>query len=179
MSLFFIYLRNKNLHIMKKYFLILIVLLTAKLGFAQTPEITFHSCTPETITTNEETEIVITLMNNGDAATENNTFVTLSSDDQYVTVVGNHAIYGPMAAGATQDKSFTIFVNSMIPDDHSISLNIKAVLEGSSVISSVSFDFETGIQGWTTIDADGDGFDWIESGASPHRYEDRYKRASL
>jgi len=90
---------------MKKYFLILIVLLTAKLGFAQTPEITFHSCTPETITTNEETEIVITLMNNGDAATENNTFVTLSSDDQYVTVVGNHAIYGPMAAGATQDKT--------------------------------------------------------------------------
>ena len=45
---------------MKKYFLILIVLLTAKLGFAQTPEITFHSCTPETITTNEELELDFT-----------------------------------------------------------------------------------------------------------------------
>lgn len=162
---------------MKKYFLILIVLLTAELSSAQTPEITFHSCTPETITANEETEIVVTLMNNGDAATESNTFVTLSSDDQYVTVVGNHAIYGPMAAGATQDRNFTVFVNSMIPDDHSISLNIKAVLEGSSVISSVAFDFETGAQGWTIIDADGDGFNWIESGdklGSGYGHESNY-----
>lgn len=149
---------------MKKYIFILITLLITKLSFAQTPDIAFHSSTPETIIANIETEIVITLINNGDMATTGNTNVTITSNDQYLTIIDDTAVYEPMAAGETQDATFKVILSPMAPKDHNISLNFKAILEGTCVISDVSFDFETGIQGWTTIDADGDGFDWIESG---------------
>ena len=149
---------------MRKYIFILITLLITKLGLAQTPNIAFHSCSPETITANEEIELVITLINNGDVATNNNTIVTITSDDQYMTIIDDTAVYGVMSPGETQEGTFKVMLNPMIPANHTTSIDFKASLEGSSVVSSASFDFEKGRQDWTYIDADGDGFDWIESG---------------
>ena len=149
---------------MKKFTFTLLLLALFKFGFTQVPNIAFHSCSPETITANEETELVITLINNGDVATENNTIVTITSSDQYMMIIDDTAEYGPMSPGETQEATFKIMLSPMIPANHTTSLDFKASLEGSSVISSASFNFETGRQNWTFIDADGDGFDWIESG---------------
>ena len=96
---------------MRKYIFILITLLITKLGLAQTPNIAFHSCSPETITANEEIELVITLINNGDVATNNNTIVTITSDDQYMTIIDDTAVYGVMSPGETQEGTFKVMLN--------------------------------------------------------------------
>ncbi len=148
---------------MKKIAFTLLVSLLTLVSYAQTPKISIVSCSPEVIETDKDIEIKITLKNDGDAA-ENNTSVILSSDNQYVTIIEDSAVLNPMAAGATQECSFVIKVNQMIPDNAKIHFNIDATLEGSSVVSDVTYDFEDGIGDWTMIDADGDGFNWIESG---------------
>lgn len=150
---------------MKKLLLTFVIIATS-LGFvkAQAPNISIRSFSPEMITVEEETEITITLINEGDVATTGDTKVTISSDNQYVTIIEGSAVYGPMDVNGTQEGSFKIKVNQMIPDNSKIHFNLEAVLEGFDIASDVYYDFENGIGGWTSIDADGDGFEWIESG---------------
>ena len=148
---------------MKKLLLLSYVLFIFKLGFAQVPEIDIHSFTPNALEPNKNIELNVTLINNGDVATENNIIATLTSDNEYVTIIDGDATYGPMASKETQTATFTIMINELIPDDRSVFFNIEAILEGSSVESLVSYDFESGMQDWTSIDADGDGFQWFNS----------------
>ena len=148
---------------MKKTLLTLLLILAFKLGFAQVPEIGIHSYSPEIAKTNENIELSVTLINKGDVATDNNITATLTSDNDYVTIVNGNATFGPMATDGTQEATFSIIVNELIPDDKSIFFDLETILEGSSVESVVTYDFEYGMQGWTSIDADGDGFQWFNS----------------
>ena len=148
---------------MKKTLLTLLLALAFKLGFAQVPEIGIHSYSPEIAKTNENIELSVTLINKGDVATDNNITATLTSDNDYVTIVDGNATFGPMATDGTQEATFSIIVNELIPDDKSIFFDLETILEGSSVESVVTYDFEYGMQGWTSIDADGDGFQWFNS----------------
>ena len=148
---------------MKKTLLTLLLILAFKLGFAQVPEIGIHSYSPEIAKTNENIELSVTLINKGDVATDNNITATLTSDNDYVTIVDGNATFGPMATDGTQEATFSIIVNELIPDDKSIFFDLETILEGSSVESVVTYDFEYGMQGWTSIDADGDGFQWFNS----------------
>lgn len=149
---------------MKRLLLSLIFALSLSIIKAQQVNIAVNSCTPNSIITGEETELTISLINNGDIATTSDTYVKITSDDQYVTIIKDSAVYGPIEAGATEEATFVVKVNPMIPDNSIIHFGIEMVLKDSKVISDVEYDFEDGIGGWTTIDADGDGFNWIESG---------------
>ena len=148
---------------MKKTLLTLLLSLFLQLGFAQRPEISFHSCANGNIETGKNIELKVTLVNKGEVASENNTYVKLTSDNEYVTIVNAEAVCGPLAPNETQEVIFTVMINRLIPHDDYVHFNIESVLEGSSVDSYLYYDFEDGLQGWTTIDADGDGFNWIES----------------
>ena len=148
---------------MKKLLLLSCVLFALKAVFAQVPEIGIHSYSPEIAKTNENIELSVTLINKGDEATDNNITATLTSDNDYVTIVNGNATFGPMATDGTQEAAFSIIVNELIPDDKSIFFDLETILEGSSVESVVTYDFEYGMQGWTSIDADGDGFQWFNS----------------
>ena len=149
---------------MKKSLLVLFhILFVSASIFAQSPEIEIHSFTPDVVGTNKNIELSVTLINKGDAATDNNITATLTSDNDYVTIVNGNATFGPMATDGTQEATFSIVVNELIPDSKNIFFNLEAILEGSSVESVVSYDFEYGMQGWTSIDADGDGFQWFNS----------------
>ena len=148
---------------MKKLLLLSCVLFALKAVFAQVPEIGIHSYSPEIAKTNENIELSVTLINKGDVATDNNITATLTSDNDYVTIVNGNATFGPMATDGTQEAAFSIIVNELIPDDKSIFFDLETILEGSSVESVVTYDFEYGMQGWTSIDADGDGFQWFNS----------------
>ena len=148
---------------MKKSLLLLFILFALKAGFAQAPEIKIHSYSPEIAKVNENIELRVTLINKGDVATDNNITATLTSDSDYVTIVNGNATFGPMAADSTQEATFSIVVNELIPDGKSMFFDLEAILEGSSVESVVTYNFEYGIQGWTSIDADGDGFQWFNS----------------
>ena len=148
---------------MKKTLLTLLLIFAFKLGFAQAPEIKIHSYSPEIAKVNENIELRVTLINKGDVATDNNITATLTSDSDYVTIVNGNATFGPMAADSTQEATFSIVVNELIPDGKSMFFDLEAILEGSSVESVVTYNFEYGMQGWTSIDADGDGFKWFNS----------------
>ena len=149
---------------MKKTLLTLLLSLFLQLGFAQLPEISFYSCETDKTVVGKNIELKVTFINEGDIATENNTYVKLTSDNKYVTIIDAEAICGPLAPNETQEVTFTVMINKLIPHDSQIYFNIESVLEGSSIESYISYDFEDGFQGWTSIDADGDGFNWIESG---------------
>ena len=148
---------------MKKTLLTLLLILAFKLGFAQVPVIEFQSFTPETFEANKNIELSVTLINKGDVATENNIAVTLTSDNEHVTIIKGNATCGLLNPNETQEAKFTISINELCPDKQDITFSLKAVLEDSSVESTLSFDFEDGFQGWTSIDADGDGFKWIST----------------
>ena len=149
---------------MKKSLLVLFnILFVSASIFAQSPKIEIHSFSPEVLETNKNIELNVTLINNGDAATENNIAATLTSDNEYVTIVDGEASYGSIAPNETQEATFIIMVSELCPDKNDITFSLEAVLEGSSVESKLSFDFEDGFQGWTSIDADGDGFQWFNS----------------
>ena len=148
---------------MKKTLFTLLLISTFVFGFAQSPVIEINSYSPEIAKANENIELSVTLINKGDVATDNNITATLTSDSDYVTIVNGNATFGPMAIDGTQEATFSVIVNELIPDDKSIFFDLETILEGSSVESVVTYDFEYGMQGWTSIDADGDGFQWFNS----------------
>ncbi|MBO5956795.1 MAG: choice-of-anchor J domain-containing protein [Bacteroidales bacterium] len=149
---------------MKKSLLILFNILFVSANiFAQSPEIEIHSFSPEVLETNKNIELNVTLINKGNAATENNITATLTSDNEYVTIIDGEASYGSLAPNETQEATFVIMLSELCPDKNDITFSLETVLEGSSIESKVSFDFEDGFQGWTSIDADGDGFKWIST----------------
>ena len=152
-----------NLNNMKKTFFTLLLSLFLQSGFAQNPEIEIHSFTPNVVGVNKNIELNVALINKGAVATENNIVATLTSDNEYVTIVDGSAAFGPMTTDGIQEATFSIIVNELIPDNKSIFFNLESILEGSSVESVVTYDFEYGMQGWTSIDADGDGFQWFNS----------------
>ena len=65
-----------------KRILLVVTFIIAISGYAlaQAPQLSVQSITPDVIITNEETELIVTLINKGDVATESNTVVTLSSN---------------------------------------------------------------------------------------------------
>ena len=150
-------------NIMKKTLLTLLLISVFVFGFAQSPVIEIHSFTPDSFETNKDIELNVTLINKGDVAADNNIAATLTSSDEFVTIVDGDATFGPMAPAETQEAKFVIRINELCPDKYDIPFTLKTVLEGSSVVSNIAFDFEDGFQGWTSIDADGDGFKWIST----------------
>ena len=149
---------------MKKSLLVLFhILFVSASIFAQSPEIEIHSFSPEVLETNKNIELKVTLINKGDAATENNIAATLTSDNEYVTIIDGEASYGNIAPNETQEATFVVMLSELCPDKNDITFSLEAILEGSSIESVVTYDFEYGMQGWTSIDADGDGFQWFNS----------------
>ena len=148
----------------KKTLLTLLFSLFLQLGFAQLPKVSFHSCESSVLAPGKNIELKVTLINDGEVATENDTHVTLKCDSKYITIVNAEAICKPLAPNATQEVVFTITANELLTHDSDISFSIESVLKESSIESYLYYDFEDGIQGWNVIDADGDGFNWIESG---------------
>ena len=149
---------------MKKTLLTLLLSLFLQLGFAQRPEISFHSCSNDNFEIGKNIELKVMLINSGEIASDNDTHIRLTSDSEYVTIIDAETICGPLAPNETQEVTFTVLINKLTPNNKYIHFGIESVLEGSSVDSYLYYDFEDGLQGWTTIDADGDGFNWIESG---------------
>ncbi len=149
---------------MKKTLLVIfyIILITTNV-FAQNPEIEIHSFSPDIFETNKNIELSITLINKGDVATENKIAATITSDNEYVTIINGTDTLDVMAPNETQDASFVVAINELCPDKNDVTFSLEAILEGSSIESSLSFDFEDGFQGWTSIDADGDGFKWMST----------------
>lgn len=149
---------------MKKIiFTLFIALFAFKVSHAQLPKISFHSCESTTIEAGKEVELKVTVINDGEIATDNNTHITLTSENKYVTITNGNATLGALEPNETQEVVFSIMINKMVPDESNIHFSLNSILEGSSIESYLYYDFEEGFQDWTAIDADCDGFNWIDS----------------
>ena len=126
------------------------------------PYIRYQSCEPSILTSNEESEIVITMFNNGNAATTENTVVTLSTTDQYLTIVDNEAVYGPMNPEESKTGTFSVVASPVTPKGYIFDMKLTTVLENSYSKQDITYDFEDmTLGGWTNIDANNDGYMWI------------------
>lgn len=128
------------------------------------PYIRYYSCTPDVLTSLDATDIVISMFNNGNVATTDNSIVTLSTTDQYLTIVEEEAIYGPMTPNESHEGTFTVLASPLTPDNHIFDMKLTTILENNYAKQNVQYDFEDATkEGWTSIDSDGDGFGWFES----------------
>lgn len=130
------------------------------------PYIRYQSCTPDILLSLDETDIEISMFNNGNVATTDNSVVTLSTTDQYLTIIDGEATYGPMAPNESKDGTFTIMASPLTPDDHIFDIKLTTILENNFAKQDIKYDFEDATsQGWTSIDANNDGYGWFESNA--------------
>ena len=113
----------------KKTLLTLLFSLFLQLGFAQLPDISFLSCEIDNWETGKYIELKVTLVNNGEAATENDTHVRLTSDNKYVTIIDEEGVCGPLAVKETKELVFTVMISKLIPHDSDVTFNIESVLE--------------------------------------------------
>lgn len=125
------------------------------------PYIRYQSCSPAIISS-ETSEIAISMFNNGNVATTGNATVTLSSTDQYMTVIDDEAVYGPMQPNENEAQTFSITTSSVTPKGHIFDMQLTTVLEDNFSMQDVTYDFEDmTLSGWTNIDANNDGYIWM------------------
>ncbi len=71
-----------------------------------------------------------------------------------------------------EDKSYNVTLNEMIAPAEGLFASATGWVMWDNIGGDIPtpgegdeffFDFETGFQGWTSIDADGDGFDWMQA----------------
>ena len=134
------------------------------LNVGSAPYIRYKSCSPEMLSSFEAIDFNVTMFNNGNVATTDNTVVTLSTMDQYLTVIDNEATYGPMSPNESKSGTFSVVASQITPDGHTFDMTLKTVLTNNYSKQNITYDFDDGTSnGWTNIDNDGDGYLWIES----------------
>ena len=74
----------------------------------------------------ENVNFELTLINNGEAATNGTTTVTISESDDYTTIVEGNKTYAQMAVDATASATFIVSFNHLIPDNHEVTFTINA-----------------------------------------------------
>ena len=96
----------------------------------------------EALSSNANQNLEITLVNNGTQATTGTTNVTLTSNDEYVTVVnGNASINNSIAVGGTATCNFTIKINTLSPDNHIAKLTVNAGTNNFNIEINISNEF--------------------------------------
>lgn len=138
-----------------------------------TPNVVFHSVTPGVINVDEDTEITVTMINNGTADMPDDTklvLMTLPSNTGIIDIISDEATIGPLGMGETTTAKFTINADKSITHNKSIDFFISTVSE-SDVATSYTYGFETDIEGWTSFDAAGNDVStpwWHSSEATIH-----------
>lgn len=132
------------------------------------PDIKFVSCTPDDIKTGKNIQITITLVNEGNAPTEDNFTLELMSDDEYITIVDNTFNFGQIEPDETVTGTFTINASTSTPNGHVIDFTL---INDNVVLTKTSktYTFDNDLDGWTTINANNDDHTWYHSSlASQH-----------
>ena len=147
-------------------------------------KIIYVSNSPTVIEAGKEVELSVDMINKGTIATVNNSKVTLSTSSPYVTFIEDEAMLGAMGINEVATANFKIKVDSSIPDNSNISFDLYAVPENYTLVKSISYEFEQGVDeygylddglnGWTTFDASNDDRNhpwWHSSKYATHKVE--------
>ena len=79
-----------------------------------------------TLNAYENINFELTLINNGEAATNGTTTVTISESDDYTTIVKDTKTYAQMAVDSTASATFIVSFDHLIPDNHEVTFTINA-----------------------------------------------------
>lgn len=132
------------------------------------PVIKFLSCSPIDIETGKNTELSVTLINEGDAPTKGVLNIKLSCNDEYITIIDDIATFSQIHPNETSTATFVVKANTSTPDNYVFDFSLTDAAETTST-ESIKYTFENDMDGWTTIDANGDGHTWYHSSqASEH-----------
>ena len=78
------------------------------------------------ITPDEHIDLNLVLINNGQESTSGNTNVTITTNDDYTTIVKGEASFDVMASNATATAELTISISELSPDNHRVILTVNA-----------------------------------------------------
>lgn len=118
-----------------------------------TPDVVFSSVTPGSINVNQDVNINVTMKNNGTAAMNGNTELTLSAlsgDLKYITIVDNSATVGSMEVGGTGTGSFTIRADKDTPHNYRVDFFMETYSKSEEATNLV-YEFENDNEGWTSF----------------------------
>ena len=79
----------------------------------------------------------LTLINNGEAATNGTTNVTISENDAYTTIVQGSKTYSTMAVDATASATFVVSFDHLIPDNYEVTFTITAGTRIFNLVATV------------------------------------------
>lgn len=109
----------------------------------------------------------VDVVNEGTAATTNDTKLTLETNSPYVTFINNETTLDVIAPGETQVAKFAFKVSGEAPDASTLQFDLYAVPDNFSAVRTMVYGFEQhvdsygyledGFEGWTTFDANNDG----------------------
>ena len=79
----------------------------------------------------------LTLINNGEAATNGTTNVTISENDAYTTIIEGSKTYSTMAVDATASATFVVSFDHLIPDNYEVTFTITAGTRTFNLVATV------------------------------------------
>lgn len=79
----------------------------------------------------------LTLINNGEAATNGTTNVTISENDAYTTIIEGSKTYSTMAVDATASATFVVSFDHLIPDNYEVTFTITAGTRIFNLVATV------------------------------------------
>ena len=130
-------------------------------GEEEKPIISMQPINNVKITANENSSILVSLNNIGSAPTHDIT-LELSTDDPNVSIVNATANFGVIQPGNKMSKAFIVKAKASVPDGHDVNFKLTDVSQGPS-LGSITYTFNEGLDGWTTIDANNDNHTWYHS----------------
>ena len=120
-----------------------------------TPELVISSVTPGVVNVDQDVNINVTMKNNGTAAMDGNTELTLStlsSELKYVTIVDNSATIGSLGVGESGVGTFTIRANNTAPNNYKVDLFLETYSVSNNATNLI-YEFEDNNEGWTSFAA--------------------------
>mgnify|MGYP003287728880 FL=1 len=109
------------------------------------------SCSPTEIKTGKNIMITVTLENQGTAPNKNDFILTLTSDDEYITIENKTANFGIINPGFTSKATFTIRAKNTTPDQHIINFRLSGE-DISTVLNCRTYNLNEGEEEWISLD---------------------------
>ena len=123
------------------------------------PFLRLTSFAPENLTQGNNKDLCLVVTNSGRAKSSDNTTVSLSVADKYITVKEKSKSVGSIAAGKSKDVTFTIDVDADAPDGHTVYMTVVTTDGAYSKNDEIMLEVNSyaritaELQGVTAIDA--------------------------
>ena len=131
---------------------------TFSVNVTTTPNLAFQSVSPGVVGTNERSEIKVSVINNGNAAFSDPitlNLLTLTGDLKYVDLIDTETTIPALGVGESGTGTFTI--ETKLPatkTSYSFDFFLETYSE-STAPSSLVYEFENDLQGWTYFNPNG------------------------